>query len=99
MTNEYEINAINKPNRNSSHDHITHIGNNYGDSWRITREKAITMIDLKTASFYVIDRTTNKKVYIYVVRDGYHIPYIRTISDGKWSDNLLALPECIGKLL
>ena len=90
---EYEVNAINKPNRNSPHEHITHIGNNTA-LWRMLRETAIARIDAKQDAFYTVDKTTGKKVYIGVVREAGKAPFLRTHADGKWNDNLLALPEC-----
>ena len=94
---EYEVGCINKPNRLSPHEHITHIGNNMTvPCWRMTREKAISWIDAKTALFYTVDRPTGKKMYIYVVRETSKVPYLRTFADGKWNDNLLALRDCDG---
>ncbi len=96
MAQEYEVTCINKPNRASSHEHITHIGNVAGN-WRMAREDAIRRIDSKEDAFYTIDRTTGRKVYIGVVRgDGSKAPYLRTYADNKWNDNLLALAECNG---
>lgn len=90
---EYEVTCINKPNRSSSHEHITHIGNIAGN-WRLTREDAIRRIDSKESAFYTIDRSTGTRVYIGVVRETGRSPYLRTYTDGKWNDNLLALAEC-----
>ena len=91
---EYPVTCINKPNRQSAHEHITHIGN-ISNNWRMPREEAIRRIDSKKDDFYTVDKTTGKKVYIGVVRgDGNKDPYLRTHADGKWNDNLLALPEC-----
>lgn len=90
---EYEVTCINKPNRSSSHEHITHIGNVNGN-WRLTREDAIRRIDSKESAFYTIDRSTGKKVYVGVVREAGRSAYLRTYADGKWNDNLLALAEC-----
>lgn len=93
---EFEVTCINKPDRFSAHEHITHIGNPAGQ-WRLTRELAIKKIDAKEEAFYTIDRPTGKKVYVGVVRgDGNKAPYLRTHADGKWNDNLLALAECTG---
>jgi hypothetical protein len=87
--NEFEVTCISKPDRSNAHEHITHIGNVAGQ-WRITRELAITKIDSKEEAFYTIDRSSGRKVYLYVVRgDGNKAPYIRTYADGKWQDNLL----------
>ena len=97
--NEYQVTCINKPYRMSPHEHITHIGNvtNVPENrWRMTREEAIRQIDAKEASFYTIDRSTGRKVYIGVVREPFKDPFLRTHADGKWNDNLLALADCDG---
>ena len=88
---DYEVNCVNKPNRNSQHEHITHIGNTNG-KWRLTRESAISRTEAKTDSFYTVDRTTGKKVYIGVFKEPGKAPYLRT--DGNWNNNLLAQAEC-----
>lgn len=92
---EFQVTCINKPNRMSPHEHITHIGNPAG-GWRLSREAAIERIDAKTEAFYTVDQSTNRKVYIGVVREAGKVPYLRTHADGKWNDNLLALAECNG---
>jgi len=93
--NEYLVTCVNKRDRMSSHEHITHIGNIASNPpWRMVREKAISQIDAKTAAFYTVDRVSGKRMYIGVVRDAGKAPYLRTHADGKWNDNLLAQPEC-----
>jgi len=91
--NEFEVNCINKPDRQNRHEHITHIGNKDG-AWRLTRETAIQRIEAKTEAFYTVDEQTGKRAYIGVVREDGKAPYLRTHADGKWNDNLLAQPEC-----
>lgn len=92
---EYVVTCINKPDRMSRHEHITHIGNITGSQpWRMTRENAIIHIDAKTAAFYTVDSSTGRKMYIGVVRESGKHPYLRTHADGKWNDNLLSLSEC-----
>lgn len=90
---EFEATCITKPDRESRHEHITHIGNN-ANKWRLTREAVIQRIDSKLEAYYTVDGTTGKKVYIGVVREAGKAPYLRSHADGKWNDNLLALPEC-----
>jgi len=93
--NEFLITCINKRDRMSSHEHITHIGNITATTpWRMTRENAISQIDAKTAAFYTIERGSGKKMYVAVVRESGKHPYLRTHADGKWNDNLLAQAEC-----
>lgn len=91
--NEFEVSCITKPNRNSTFEHITHIGNNIS-KWCLKRETAIQKIDSKTEAFYTVDKSTGKKAYIGVVREQGKQPYLRTYADGKWNDNLLAQSEC-----
>ncbi|WP_051516749.1 DUF3892 domain-containing protein [Herbaspirillum sp. RV1423] len=79
-----------------SHEHITHIGNSAG-KWRLTRQDAITQIEMKVSAFYTVDGSTGKRAYIGVVREQGKAPYLRTHADGKWNDNLLAQPECSGE--
>jgi hypothetical protein len=92
--NEYQVTCINKLDRMSSHEHITHIG---AANWRMTREEAIRRINSQQEAFFTIDRSTSRKVYIGVVAgNGDRSPYLRTHADGKWNDNLLSLNECSG---
>ena len=90
---EFEVNCITKPNRESRHEHITHIGNT-NTGWQLTREEAIRRIESKQESYYTIDRQTARRVYVGVVREAGKHPYLRTHADGKWNDNLLAQREC-----
>jgi len=47
---EFEVTCVNKPDRMSAHEHITHIGNTAAN-WRMTREEAIRRIDSKQEAF------------------------------------------------
>lgn len=90
---EFEVNCINKPNRESRHEHITHIGHTT-NAWRLTRKAAIVRIDSGDEKFYTVDPDDGKKVYIGVVREAGKNPYLRTYADGDWNNNLLAQKEC-----
>jgi len=59
---EFLVDCINKPHRQSPHEHITHIGRAGG--WRMERDEAIRRIDAKQDEFYTIDASTSRKVYI-----------------------------------
>ena len=91
--NEFEVNCVAKPDRYSTHDHITHIGNS-AQNWCMTRETAITRIEAKTEAYFTLDRVSGKKAYIGVVREAGKAPYLRTYADGKWNNNLLEQAEC-----
>ena len=52
---DVRVTCINKPNRMSSHEHITHLG---GATWKWTREEVIRSIDARVNTFYVIDPGT-----------------------------------------
>ncbi|WP_028009101.1 DUF3892 domain-containing protein [Solimonas flava] len=88
-----QITCITKPHPQSSHEHITHVGNPKA-GWQWPREAIIESIDNKTNTFYVLDPYTSKRSNVGVVRPVGRDPYLRTYADGIWNDNLLALTQC-----
>ncbi|MGR9204183.1 DUF3892 domain-containing protein [Rhizobium leguminosarum] len=87
---DVQVSCINKQNRNSTHEGITHLGNPAG-KWKWPRADVIASIEAKTNTFYTL--VNGNRGNIGVV-DGPNGKYVRTYADGKWNDNLLALPEC-----
>lgn len=85
------ITHIRKPNRNSTHEHITHVGNPSAN-WVWKREDVIASIDAKTNTFYVHEGGNRSEVGVVRPTDG-RDPFLRTYADGQWNDNLLSLPE------
>jgi len=82
------VTCINKPDRNSSHEHITHLG---GRGWRWTTQEVIASIENRTNTFYTF--VGGKRADIGVrERDGRK--FVQTHADGYWNDNLLALDTC-----
>jgi hypothetical protein len=94
MPERHEILCINKSDRTSPHERITHVGGRNGDgkAWKITQESAIQGIENGTWAFYVTrgGRTVN----VIVSTSKYGNKYLKTESDGEQPDNLLSLPEC-----
>jgi hypothetical protein len=91
----YHIDCINKPNRDSRHEHITHVGGPKPDGsgrWRDTVPNVVRMIEDKTHSFYTSEGGNTARVGVRVSAAGNK--YLQTHADGVWKDNLLALPEC-----
>ncbi|MDR3489805.1 MAG: DUF3892 domain-containing protein [Bradyrhizobium sp.] len=88
-----QVTCITKPNTQSTHEHITHLGNPTG-GWVWTRDKVIESIDAKSNTFFVIDPRNGKRADIGVVRPAGRLPYVRTYADGDWNDNLLSLNQC-----
>jgi hypothetical protein len=92
---DVQIKCITKPNPQSPHEHITHVGNQFATPpWKWTREQVIASIDSKTNTFYVLDPNTGKRSDVGVVRETGKQPYLRTHADGTWNNNLLSLPQC-----
>ena len=85
------VTCINKPNRDSTHEHITHLG---GNGWKWTREEVITSIENKSNTFHVIDAAGHRSDVGIVNPGGGRPKHLRTYADGDWNNNLLALPEC-----
>lgn len=85
---DVQVTCINKQDRNSSNEGITHLGNSVG-KW--TRAQVIDWIEAKTNTFFTM--VDGNRGDIGVV-NGTNGKYLRTYADGKWNDNLLSLPEC-----
>lgn len=86
---DVQVRCINKQPRNDPHEGITHLG---GDQWKWTRQQVITSIEAKTNTFFTY--VGGKRADVGLV-NGPNGKYVRTYADGKWNDNLLALPECL----
>jgi hypothetical protein len=86
---DVQVTCINKPDRESRHEHITHLG---GVRWRFTREEVIRRIDGKIDTFYTL--VGGKRANVGVVREVGKVPYVQTHADGQWNNDLLALTEC-----
>lgn len=85
---DVQVTCINKLERNNTHEGITHLG---GATWKWTRAQVVASIEAQTNTFYT--KVEGLRANIGVV-NGTNGKYVRTYADGKWSDNLLALPEC-----
>lgn len=83
-----QVTCINKQNRSSTHEGITHLG---GPNWKWSRADVIQSIRNKTNTFFTLVGGTRADIGVVEGQNG---PYVRTYADGKWNDNLLALPEC-----
>ena len=92
---DYRITHIRKPNRQSTHEHITHVGNigNASGNWVWPRADVISSIKNGTNTFYVLEGGKRSEVGVVNPDDG-RSPFLRTHADGYWNDNLLSLPEC-----
>lgn len=87
---DVRVRCVNKQPRLDPHHGITHLG---GEGWKWTRQRVITSIEAGTNTFFTL--VGGRRADVAVV-DGAGGKYVRTHADGKWNDNLLALPECVG---
>lgn len=96
MAGRYQIKCINKPNRDSPLEHITHVGG-YGTSqWKLAVEDVMNRIEATGSAhedFFV--RVGNSEADVIVVQaTQYRRKHIKTVPDSTQRDNLLSLPEC-----
>ena len=95
MAGRFQIRCINKPNRDSDVEHITHVGGVGQTHWKLTVEDVIRRIESRGADhedFYV--RVGSDESDVLVVRPVGRRAHIRTTPDLTRRDNLLSLPEC-----
>ncbi len=84
----YQVTCITKPNRDNTHEAITHLGGDFG-YWSVAQ--VIAAINNQVHSFYTSDGSKEAEVG---VRERNGKPYVQTHADGYWNDNLLALQAC-----
>ena len=82
------VTCINKDDHNDAHEGITHLG---GGQWRWTRTEVIRSIDNGTNTFYTMKDGNRADVRVVKGENG---KYVRTVADGKYTNNLLSLTEC-----
>ena len=92
---DYQIDCINKPERLSPHEHITHVGGPKPDGsgrWKDTVPNVVRFIENKQHRFYTQQGNASASVGVKTSAAGNK--FLQTFADGIWKDNLLALPEC-----
>jgi hypothetical protein len=88
-TKTAQVECVNKPNRHSSEEAITHIG---GPGWKITVPDAIRKIENREWEFYTMVGGKRADIDVRTSKSGRK--FLQTYADGYWNNNLLALPEC-----
>jgi hypothetical protein len=88
-TQTAQVTCIIKPNRDSSHEAITHIG---GTGWKLPVPDAVRKIENGEWVFYTL--VNGKRADIGVRTSASGRKYLQTYADGYWTNNLLSLPEC-----
>ncbi len=94
MSIDVQIHCINKTNRTSAHERISHIGgvNPDGGRWKLTLDQAITEIDAGKWTFFV--KVNNQRANVIIAKSAQSHKYLKTENDGEQPNNLLSLPEC-----
>ena len=85
---DVQITCINKNPRDNTHEGITHVGNSQG-KW--PRSDVIAWIESRQNTFYTMSNGVRADVGVVNGQNG---KYLRTYANGRYTDNLLSLPEC-----
>jgi hypothetical protein len=92
---DYQIDCVNKPDRNSQHDAITHVGGpnpNGSGRWKDTVPNVVKFIEAETHRFYT--NVGGRVAWVGVNVSAAGNKYIQTHADGAWNNNLLVQNEC-----
>jgi len=92
MPQSARIDCINKTDRHSAHDRISHVGGRTPTPWKLTQQEAIHAIETGAWSFYV--SVNGATAWVVVARSAAGNKYLKTQNDGEQPNNLLSLPEC-----
>jgi hypothetical protein len=90
-----QITGIRKPDPDDPHEAISHYrwhDNSDNTNGIDEREALIKWMKANKVDAYVADGTD--KVWCEIRENRYSTKYLQTYADGKWTDNLLALPQC-----
>jgi hypothetical protein len=85
------VTCVTKPNHDSPHEDITHLG---GPNWKWTRSAVIASIDTGSNTFHVIDAAGDRSEIGVVDPGGRRPRFVRAHANGELNNHLLALPEC-----
>lgn len=94
---DFQVDCITKPNRDSRHEAISHLGglNPNGSRWYVSAQVVISHIK-SGDRFYTLSRNGLFKAFLEIVprKPGYYDEHVRTKPDGTNDNNLLQLNSC-----
>ena len=94
MTQNVQIQCINKTPRHDPHDRISNVGgvNSDGTRWKMSQPDAIAAAEQGKYRFYT--SVDGKSVWVVVAESARGNKYLKTENDSAQPNNLLSLPEC-----
>lgn len=91
---ELEVNCVQRAYPDAAHHYlITHLGHR-GFACRMPVALAVVQIRGRLSRFYVLDPTTQTRVYIDLRREKGKRPYLQARIDGTWTEHLINLQDC-----
>lgn len=89
LTAARQVICIRTQPRQDRHKAITHLG---GKGWLMTRWQVTAAIESGGGVFFLLVGGQRASIRVVTGSDGE--PYLRSVVDNQWTDDLLRLPEC-----
>jgi len=92
---DLRVDCINKQPRQNTHEAIQYLGGPHpnGGRWRGSLAEVIAWIR-QGHTFYTVD-AYGRRAELRINRSASGNEYVQTVADNTWTNNLLALPECV----
>ncbi|MHB2061410.1 DUF262 domain-containing protein [Pseudomonas monsensis] len=89
----FQINCMKTGVNHEGIEQVTHYGNSVA-KWSLTVTSLMARIDAGREAYFVVDEDTAQRAYLAVVREENKKPYLKTYTNGSWTNSLEKIGNC-----